>query len=252
MKLHVWSNVDGYFLSRPERRSRLVELEFDPHDACRQCGERVLSVSTDNSNICPWCDSGANRPKILPYQEQEIIRLLKKQSDENKDWKSASRRVIANRATEKDVRDYLDVHGFYGSSARFISLELAAIERPGWVQVFNFHAHLKTRDGRWVVRYGICRTDERTSLFEVTLHEHKEGHSAALRTGTRAMITRDRRQQHWSMLPLLMLFLFVVGVASVGAILAPEPNRTLGGPRSTADVMSGTVAAPLNAQPAQP
>ena len=251
MKLHVWSNADGYFLSRPEQRSKLVEVEFDPHQACRQCGEHVLSVSADNSNICPWCDSGANRPKILPYQEQEIIRLLKKQSLENKDWQSASRRLIANRATEKDLREYLDDNGFFGSSIRFISLELAAIERPGWVQVFNFHAHLKTRGGRWVVRYGICRTDERSRLFEVSLFDQGDERAAAFRSDTATMITRERRDQHWTMMPLLLLFLFVVGVASVGAILTPDPSRTLGGPRSTSDVMSGTVAAPLSSQPAR-
>lgn len=247
MKLHVWSNSDGYHLARPDAKSRLEEVEFDPQQACRQCGQHVLSISADNTDICPWCDSGANRPKILPYQETEIVRLLEKQSAENKDWKAASRRLIANRATEKDLRDHLDNNGFFGASARFVSLELAAIERPGWVQVFNFHAHLKTREGRWVVRYGICRTDERSDLFEVSMFDQSDARASAFKNDTSAMITRERRQQHWSMVPLLLLFLFVVGVASVGAVLSPQPSENRGPARSTAEAMSGTVAAPLGA-----
>ena len=42
-------------------------------------------------------------------------------------------RLIRNRGTEKDVRDYLDQQGWEGKFAQFDYLELFAIQRPGWV-----------------------------------------------------------------------------------------------------------------------
>ncbi len=139
MKLHVWKNSDGIHLSRPPKPARLTEVDFDPDVNCVQCGEHVLSISADQTNICPRCESSMNRPKILRYQELDIIRLLQKQSDENKALESPQMPIIANKCTEKDLRDYLSQNGYFGRSAKFLKLDLAAIERPGWVQVYKFH-----------------------------------------------------------------------------------------------------------------
>lgn len=69
--------------------------------------------------------------------------------------------MIGNRVTEKDVRLWLDRHGYYGRSARFHELELEAIQRPGWIQVFRFHVTAKHQDGEWVDLHGVVRDDER-------------------------------------------------------------------------------------------
>ncbi len=53
-------------------------------------------------------------------------------------------KLLGNRVTEKDVRDWLDANGFYGRSAVISDLELHAIKRPGWRQVFRFTAQAKT------------------------------------------------------------------------------------------------------------
>ena len=52
---------------------------------------------------------------------------------------------IGNRVTEKDIRDWLDANGFVGRTAKINDLELHAIERPGWVQVFEFQMRSKIR-----------------------------------------------------------------------------------------------------------
>ena len=70
--------------------------------------------------------------------------------------------LIGNKVAEKDLRDWLEANGYYGRSAEIAELELAAIERPGWVQVFRFAARAKRRDGGgWDDLRGFLRDDER-------------------------------------------------------------------------------------------
>ena len=45
---------------------------------------------------------------------------------------------FGNRVTEKDIRHWLDDHEFNGDSAQITELELHAVKRPGWVQLFRF------------------------------------------------------------------------------------------------------------------
>ena len=79
--------------------------------------------------------------------------------------------MIANKCTENDLRDHLTEIGYFPRSAMFLSLELTAIERPGWVQVFQFHVQAKKQHGDWEEYFGICRSDERSNAFEVQLFD---------------------------------------------------------------------------------
>lgn len=45
---------------------------------------------------------------------------------------------FGNRVTEKDIRNWLTRNGGEGRTAKIVDLELFAIERPGWKQVFRF------------------------------------------------------------------------------------------------------------------
>lgn len=47
-------------------------------------------------------------------------------------------KLIRNRVTERDIRDWMSLHGFEGGSATLDSVELYAIKRPGWKQLFRF------------------------------------------------------------------------------------------------------------------
>lgn len=53
--------------------------------------------------------------------------------------------TISNRSTESDVRTWLNQNGFSGKTAKFDLLELHAIQRPGWIQVFKFCARVKNK-----------------------------------------------------------------------------------------------------------
>lgn len=80
---------------------------------------------------------------------------------------------IGNRVTEKDIRNFLDRNGYFGRSAQFEELELHAIERPGWLQVFRFKVKAKSSsDGALVLLFGAVRDDERFKLNEIRIFEN--------------------------------------------------------------------------------
>ena len=58
----------------------------------------------------------------------------------------------------------MDRNGFYGNSADIRDLELYAIERPGWLQVFRFEVRVKSRaesEEPWSEMFGVVKDDER-------------------------------------------------------------------------------------------
>jgi hypothetical protein len=91
-----------------------------------------------------------------------------------------TRNLIGNRVTEKDIRLWLTANGFAGQTAQIIELELHAIKRPGWLQIFRFHLQARPQPvsetasaendfdshvepAQWVELYGSVRDDERES-----------------------------------------------------------------------------------------
>ncbi len=69
--------------------------------------------------------------------------------------------ILKNRATETDIKAWLDANGWFGSSARFHEIELHSIRRPGWLQVFRFRCEAKSRtDERWIELWGAVKDDE--------------------------------------------------------------------------------------------
>ena len=77
------------------------------------------------------------------------------------------RKLIGNRVAEKGIRDWLERKSFFGTSARFQELELHAVQRPGWVQVFRFQVEAKTKSGDWQFLYGVLRDDDRYNRVEI-------------------------------------------------------------------------------------
>ena len=82
--------------------------------------------------------------------------------------------TISNRSTEKDVRDWLDNNGFAGKTVKLNELELHAIQRPGWIQVFKFGLRVKCLPlinqgsdpeandrSSWLEMFGVVLDDER-------------------------------------------------------------------------------------------
>lgn len=228
MIVYAWKNADGLHLSRPPKYSQLTSLEFDPDALCRRCGQRLLSIPAEHSDLCVWCESNTCRPKLRHDQEQQIIQLLQKQSDFNAQLRPSRRRKIANRGTERDLRDFLSEHSFYGRSAEILKLELKAIERPGWVQVFEFHIYARHTASGWQELFGTVRTDERSKLFEVQIFDTESASERSASESTAEMIRLDRGPRHWSYWPLMVLAAVLISLAIIGGALSsfnqPPPS----------------------------
>ncbi len=108
-------------------------------------------------------------------------------------------RVIGNRVTEKDVRSWMERNGIYGNSAEIRELELHAVQRPGWLQIFSFHARIKRReqsDHPWQEVYGVVKDDERrqgTNKTQVELFATVEQQSIKLEKWSQGLIVRGNR-----------------------------------------------------------
>ena len=91
---------------------------------------------------------------------------------------------IGNRVTEKDIRDWLDSNQYLGSTATITDLELHAIRRPGWVQVFRFEVEARIRqecdtdetdsDKKYPIAI-IMESSWMTNEFGIVKSEHKSG-----------------------------------------------------------------------------
>ena len=64
--------------------------------------------------------------------------------------------LAKNRTTEKDIRAWLNANGFEGKATEVFDVELHAVKRPGWLQIFRFR--VRTSMGE---HFGVVRDDER-------------------------------------------------------------------------------------------
>ena len=56
---------------------------------------------------------------------------------------------------EKAIRQYLSGHGYYGGSAKLRDVRLAAVQRPGWLQIYRFEVTARVA--------AAARTDDHTA-----------------------------------------------------------------------------------------
>ena len=138
------------------------------------------------------------------------------------------RDLVRNRVTEKDIREWLDRNGYYGLTANLDSVELFAIKRPGWEQLFRFHGKVRVRgvdDESHVERilvWGVVVDDERRPKGQrtvVTLCNSEEEQEQQLSLLSEGMLKATRNQDRvaggW---PLLLIGLSFVAVFIIVAI----------------------------------
>ena len=128
--------------------------------------------------------------------------------------------LIGNKVTEKDIRDYLTENGYYGRSAVMRDLTLTAVQRPGWVQVFQFEVRAKSVEGEWQDLFGACRDDEAAEEFDVYLSPNQSERDEQLATWSEGLFTTAKRERHWIEVVLLGMFVAVMALAIFGAIVA--------------------------------
>lgn len=148
-------------------------------------------------------------------------------------------RLYNNRVTEKELRQWLDRNHYYGASARFEELELHALKRPGWEQVFRFALEAKNSGGQWVKLFGCMRTDQRYST-EIQVHENQIQQRLQIarwsegmlklrtkqRTDANGNLTTDPAPHTWRDLGLFASILIVVMLGLAFALQAQEESAS--------------------------
>ncbi len=98
---------------------------------------------------------------------------------------------VGDVSLERHLRRHLSANGFGGRLARFDRARLVAIERPGWIQVFQIEVETRRRDDAdrppdptWVRLFGVIREDEREGKPRIRFFETAE--------------ERDQLTEEWS------------------------------------------------------
>ncbi len=102
--------------------------------------------------------------------------------------------LIGNKSAEKDIRDWLISNGHFRKSAKFAEIELHAIKRPGWLQIFRFHFMSVTAENESLQLFGAMRSDERYGKPNIVIHEDVATRDAQLAEWSEGLITQRRRR----------------------------------------------------------
>jgi hypothetical protein len=127
--------------------------------------------------------------------------------------------LIRNRVTERDIRDWLQNNGYEGGSAKLESVELHAIQRPGWKQLFRFAGMIRRQSNDAddvapkVPVWGAVLDDERQSdakRTQVFLFETEQDQLGKLKELSSGMLTSNRSGENASVRMLFVMAFFAV------------------------------------------
>ncbi len=114
------------------------------------------------------------------------------------------RDLAKNRTTEKDIRAWLNANGFEGKAAHVTDVELHAVGRPGWLQIFRFRVSVESGE-----RFGVVRDDERLrgkDKTQIELFESEDSQEAKLAELSEDLIVRGGHNGGY------LGFLFLLGI----------------------------------------
>ena len=101
--------------------------------------------------------------------------------------------LIRNRNAEKDIRDWLSSQGMCGRTAEFCEVELHAIQRPGWLQIFQFEVKARNTNKETIHLYGALRSDERYGKPKVFVSPSAEERDFQLDGWSRNLISKKNK-----------------------------------------------------------
>lgn len=93
------------------------------------------------------------------------------------------------------IRRELRRGGYAVNASQIRQVRLAAIERPGWVQVYRFSVETETMEENPHIRrkallFGVSREDGRKSRIEVLLTEEETTYQEQLQTWSEGLLWR--------------------------------------------------------------
>ena len=116
--------------------------------------------------------------------------------------------LAKNRTTETDIRAWLTANGFEWKTGQIFDVELHAIQRPGWLQIFRFRVQVEV-NGQQREYFGVVRDDERlrgADKTQVWLFDSEALQEAELAELSEGLIVQGDRSGGY------LFFIFLVGV----------------------------------------
>ncbi len=98
--------------------------------------------------------------------------------------------LVGYRVTEKEILEWMAVNGYVTSAAKLSSVQLYALKRPGWVQVFRFQVEARDPGGQPRRLFGVLRSDERYGKPEILVFSTTVERDNQLRQWSKGLIVR--------------------------------------------------------------
>ena len=105
---------------------------------------------------------------------------------------------IGDRDVELALRKFLNNRGFRGEGATFRDYRLAAVQRPGWLQVFVFTVETALQEEdipgqQNQTLFGILRQDERYRKMDIEMFSIRSQRNALFREWSEELIALRRQ-----------------------------------------------------------
>ena len=125
-----------------------------------------------------------------------------------------------NRLTEQDIREHLDTLGYCGASAKLRDVELVAIERPGWVQIYRFEGDATDSEETRRSFFGVLKDDQRSAAYpQISLFDTEQERRPLLQQHSRGLLTHERHPLGPFEIRLLRLFAAVATLAVISGMV---------------------------------
>jgi hypothetical protein len=109
-------------------------------------------------------------------------------------WKSTIKRIcqwfVKDRETDRIIRTWLKGNGYNSSTAALHLIELFAIQRPGWKQIYRVCGNAENAEGVRVPLFAVVNVDERRGAPEVVVFHKMADQVKYLRKATEGFIIR--------------------------------------------------------------
>ncbi len=125
--------------------------------------------------------------------------------------------LAKNRTTEKDIRQWLTANGYREAIATLTEVELHAVQRPGWLQIFRFRVSVNCGDSVDEC-FGVVRDDERLrgeSKTQIELFDSENLQQARLAVLSEELIVGGNRGSGGLIMLVLFAVLFLMCVAVI-------------------------------------
>lgn len=111
-----------------------------------------------------------------------MLSLLKHFQKRWSDW-------VGDHETEMAIRRHLSDNGYFGKTAKIQDFKLVAVQRPGWVQVYQFTVRVRVRpdapESEWDEsegpdeaiyedRFGIVKDDTRGTKLRIRTFDNRD------------------------------------------------------------------------------